>query len=181
MDLPDALLAWPRLHIDAAVEDMRDSPNEVAVPLTAAGAGFACIGPPLSPTSPTVSDTQMFRLIHRWPGFWPAVLLPAFLSRAALSRVFPALGSFPRRRRSSGQTVGDLAALVLAVHPGVEQIRRAPSGRSPPGLKAMWLAPRWWTQPRGWTWPASGRRAALADRLSPLAFCWGIPGAMRRR
>ena len=27
------------LHIDAAVEDMRDSPNEVAVPLTTAGAG----------------------------------------------------------------------------------------------------------------------------------------------
>ena len=27
------------LHIDAAVEDMRDSPNEVAVPLTTGGAG----------------------------------------------------------------------------------------------------------------------------------------------
>ena len=27
------------LHIDAAVEDMRDSPNEVSVPLTTSGAG----------------------------------------------------------------------------------------------------------------------------------------------
>ena len=42
MDLADALFdAGYTLHIDAAVEDMRDSPNEVAVPLTTAGAGEA--------------------------------------------------------------------------------------------------------------------------------------------
>lgn len=40
LDLADALFdAGYTLHIDAAVEDMRDSPNEVAVPLTSAGAG----------------------------------------------------------------------------------------------------------------------------------------------
>jgi hypothetical protein len=40
MDLADALFdAGYTLHIDAAAEDMRDGPNEVAVPLTAAGAG----------------------------------------------------------------------------------------------------------------------------------------------
>ncbi|MEZ5885236.1 MAG: DUF2271 domain-containing protein [Paracoccaceae bacterium] len=40
MDLADALFdAGYTLHIDAAVEDMRDSPNEVAVPLTSDGAG----------------------------------------------------------------------------------------------------------------------------------------------
>lgn len=40
LDLADALLdAGYVLHIDAAVEDMRDSPNEVAVPLTTQGAG----------------------------------------------------------------------------------------------------------------------------------------------
>ena len=45
MDLADALFdAGYTLHIDAAVEDMRDSPNEVAVPLTAAGAGQAVSG-----------------------------------------------------------------------------------------------------------------------------------------
>ena len=39
LDLADALFdAGYTLHIDAAVEDMRDSPNEIAVPLTAAGA-----------------------------------------------------------------------------------------------------------------------------------------------
>ena len=40
LDLADALFdAGYTLHVDAAVEDMRDSPNEVAVPLTTAGAG----------------------------------------------------------------------------------------------------------------------------------------------
>ncbi len=40
LDLADTLLdAGYTLHIDAAAENMRDSPNEVAVPLTAAGAG----------------------------------------------------------------------------------------------------------------------------------------------
>ena len=40
LDLADALFdAGYTLHIDAAVEDMRDSPNEIAVPLTIDGAG----------------------------------------------------------------------------------------------------------------------------------------------
>jgi hypothetical protein len=45
MDLSDALFdAGYTLHIDASVEDMRDSPNEVAVPLTTAGAGVPTKG-----------------------------------------------------------------------------------------------------------------------------------------
>ncbi len=40
LDLADALFdAGYTLHIDAAVEEMRDSPGEIAVPLTTAGAG----------------------------------------------------------------------------------------------------------------------------------------------
>jgi len=40
MDLSDALFdAGYTLHIDASVEDMRDSPNEIEVPLTTDGAG----------------------------------------------------------------------------------------------------------------------------------------------
>lgn len=40
LDLADPLFdAGYTLHVDAAVEDMRDSPNDIAVPLTAAGAG----------------------------------------------------------------------------------------------------------------------------------------------
>jgi hypothetical protein len=39
LDLADTLFdAGYTLHIDAAVEDMRDSPNEVSVPLTTTGA-----------------------------------------------------------------------------------------------------------------------------------------------
>lgn len=40
MDLADALFdAGYTLHIDAAAEDMRESPNEIAVPLTTQNAG----------------------------------------------------------------------------------------------------------------------------------------------
>lgn len=39
-DLADALFdAGYQLHIDASVEDMRDSPSEIVVPLTSEGAG----------------------------------------------------------------------------------------------------------------------------------------------
>lgn len=45
LDLADALFdAGYTMHVDAAVEDMRDSPNEVAIPLTSAGAGQAVQG-----------------------------------------------------------------------------------------------------------------------------------------
>lgn len=40
LDLVDALFdAGYELHVDAAVEDMRDSPSEIVVPLTSEGAG----------------------------------------------------------------------------------------------------------------------------------------------
>jgi hypothetical protein len=40
LDLADALFdAGYTVHVDAAVENMRDSPNEIAVPLTTEGAG----------------------------------------------------------------------------------------------------------------------------------------------
>jgi hypothetical protein len=42
LDLADALFdAGYVLHVDAAVEDMRDSPSEIVVPLTSDGAGQA--------------------------------------------------------------------------------------------------------------------------------------------
>lgn len=45
VDLQDALFdAGYTLHIDAAVEDMRDSPREVSVPLTTQGAGQPVAG-----------------------------------------------------------------------------------------------------------------------------------------
>lgn len=45
LDLADALFdAGYELHIDASVEDMRDSPSEVIVPLTTVGAGQPVTG-----------------------------------------------------------------------------------------------------------------------------------------
>lgn len=45
LDLSDALFdAGYVLHVDAAVEDMRDGPSEVTVPLTRAGLGQAITG-----------------------------------------------------------------------------------------------------------------------------------------
>ncbi len=45
LDLADALFdAGYELHIDASVEDMRDSPSEVVVPLTTTGAGQPVAG-----------------------------------------------------------------------------------------------------------------------------------------
>lgn len=45
LDLADALFdAGYQLHIDASAEDMRDSPSEVVVPLTTAGAGQPVAG-----------------------------------------------------------------------------------------------------------------------------------------
>ncbi|MGA0563768.1 DUF2271 domain-containing protein [Ancylobacter sp. VNQ12] len=45
LDLADALFdAGYTLHVDVAVEDMRDSPNDVSVPLTTAGAGKSVRG-----------------------------------------------------------------------------------------------------------------------------------------
>ncbi len=45
LDVADALFdAGYQLHIDAAVEDMRDSPSEVVVALTSAGAGQPVAG-----------------------------------------------------------------------------------------------------------------------------------------
>ncbi len=45
VDLADAIFdAGYSLHIDAAVEDMRESPSEIVVPLTSSGAGGAVAG-----------------------------------------------------------------------------------------------------------------------------------------
>jgi sulfite reductase (NADPH) flavoprotein alpha-component len=71
----------------------------------------------------------MIRTLHRWPGVLAAVFLIALsLSGAALS-VFPALERVATPAAVPEQSVATLAALVTAQHAGVEQIRRAPSGK----------------------------------------------------
>jgi sulfite reductase (NADPH) flavoprotein alpha-component len=71
----------------------------------------------------------MIRTLHRWPGLVALVLLTILaLSGAALS-VFPAAERLAAPRTEAGLTVAVLAERIRSAYPGVEQIRRAPSGR----------------------------------------------------
>ena len=77
----------------------------------------------------------MIRSLHRWPGLLALILVTVLaLSGAALS-VFPATERLSAPQAVAGQSVGDLAARVAAVHPGLEEIRRSPSGR----ITAWWF------------------------------------------
>ena len=71
----------------------------------------------------------MIRALHRWPGLLALALVTLLsLSGAALS-VFPAVERVSAPQTEAGLTVATLADRIQAVYPGVEQIRRAPSGR----------------------------------------------------
>lgn len=77
----------------------------------------------------------MIRILHRWPGLFAALLILVLsLSGAALS-VFPAFESWAAPRAVSQMTVADLAGRVESAHPGLEQIKRAPSGE----ISAYWF------------------------------------------
>jgi sulfite reductase (NADPH) flavoprotein alpha-component len=77
----------------------------------------------------------MIRALHRWPGLLALALVTILaLSGAALS-VFPAAERIAAPRVDPGLTVATLADRVQAAYPGVEQIRRSPSGR----INAYWF------------------------------------------
>jgi sulfite reductase (NADPH) flavoprotein alpha-component len=71
----------------------------------------------------------MIRALHRWPGLLALALVTILsLSGAALS-IFPAAERLVAPQLEAGLTVAALAGRIQAVYPGVEQIRRSPSGR----------------------------------------------------
>lgn len=77
----------------------------------------------------------MLRILHRWPGLIGALLAMILaLSGAALS-VFPVLDRVSAPQAEAGLTVAELTERVLQTHPGLEEIRRAPSGR----ITAYWF------------------------------------------
>ena len=77
----------------------------------------------------------MNRALHRWPGLLALVLVTVLaLSGAALS-VFPTAERIAAPQSVAGQSVADLAASVAATHPGLEEIRRSPSGT----ITAWWF------------------------------------------
>ena len=78
----------------------------------------------------------MIRALHRWPGLLAALILTVLaLSGAALS-LFPAAESLSAPRAEPNLSVAELAQRIQNTYPGVEQIRRAPSGR----ITAYWFA-----------------------------------------
>ena len=77
----------------------------------------------------------MIRALHRWPGLVALVLVTILaLSGAALS-VFPMAERLAAPPAVTGQSVADLAARVASLHPGLEEIRRSPSG----SITAWWF------------------------------------------
>ncbi|MFN4156556.1 MAG: PepSY domain-containing protein [Paracoccaceae bacterium] len=70
----------------------------------------------------------MIRALHRWPGLLSLILVTVLaLSGAALS-VLPMAERIAAPQAEGGQSVADLAARVASLHPGLEEIRRSPSG-----------------------------------------------------
>lgn len=77
----------------------------------------------------------MMRILHRWPGLVLALLLVVTALSGAVLSLYPALEAVNTRPAGDGLTVAELAARVQAAHPGLEQIKRAPSGR----ITAWWF------------------------------------------
>lgn len=77
----------------------------------------------------------MIRALHRWPGLVALALVSLLaLSGAALS-VFPAAERLGASQAEDSMSVADLATRIQVVYPGVEQIKRSPSGR----ITAYWF------------------------------------------
>jgi sulfite reductase (NADPH) flavoprotein alpha-component len=99
----------------------------------------------------------MIRALHRWPGLLALALVSVLgLSGAALS-VFPAAERLAAPRAEPELTVATLAMRIEAAYPGVEQIRRAPSGR----ITAYWFDDG--TPGAAVIDPATGQGVASAD------------------
>ncbi|MBZ4023318.1 N-acetylglucosamine transferase [Rhodobacter sp. TJ_12] len=71
----------------------------------------------------------MLRLLHRWPGLLALALVVLLSVTGALLSLYPAAERLAVPQAESQLSVADLATRVAQAHPGVEQIRRAPSGR----------------------------------------------------
>lgn len=99
----------------------------------------------------------MIRALHRWPGLVALALVSLLaLSGAALS-VFPAAERLAAPQSDDTISVAELATRIKAAYPGVEQIRRAPSGR----ITAYWFDNG--TPGSAVVDPATGNGVAAAD------------------
>jgi Sulfite reductase, alpha subunit (flavoprotein) len=77
----------------------------------------------------------MIRAFHRWPGLIALALVTVLALSGAVLAVFPVTERIAAPQAEAGLSVATLAERVQAVYPGLEQIRRAPSGR----ITAYWF------------------------------------------
>lgn len=77
----------------------------------------------------------MLRKFHRWPALIAAVFMIVLALSGSVLAVFPAIERAGAPAAAQEQTVAELAALVVAAHPGVEQIKRSPSGK----IRVWWF------------------------------------------
>ena len=71
----------------------------------------------------------MIRALHRWPGLMALALVTVLAFSGAALSVFPVAERLSSLQTEAELSVSELAARIQTAHPGVEQIRRAPSGR----------------------------------------------------
>ena len=99
----------------------------------------------------------MLRAFHRWPGLAGLALVTLLALTGAALSVFAAAERLAAPQAAADLSVADLAQRIQDAYPGVEQIRRAPSGR----ITAYWFEGG--TPEAAVIDPATGRGAGSAD------------------
>lgn len=99
----------------------------------------------------------MIRALHRWPGLAALALVSVLAVSGAALSVFPAAERLAAPQAEAPLSVAELATRIQAAYPGVEQIRRAPSGR----ITAYWFDDG--VPGAAVIDPATGRGVASAD------------------
>ena len=77
----------------------------------------------------------MIRALHRWPGLVAMALVTLLALSGAVLSVFPAAERLAAPQSDDAMSVADLVTRIQATYPGVEQIKRSPSGR----ITAYWF------------------------------------------
>ncbi|OWY11215.1 N-acetylglucosamine transferase [Thioclava sp. F42-5] len=77
----------------------------------------------------------MIRAFHRWPGLIALALVTVLALSGAVLAVFPVTERIAAPQAGAELSVAPLAERIQTVYPGLEQIRRAPSGR----ITAYWF------------------------------------------
>ncbi|WP_439154398.1 PepSY domain-containing protein [Yoonia sp.] len=99
----------------------------------------------------------MMRILHRWPGLLAAIVVFVLALSGAVLSIYPTLDRLTAPQAASGLDVASLAARVQRIYPGIEEIRRSPSGK----IAAYWVADG--SYGSGVIDPATGQAVAGVD------------------